>query len=152
MPKAARSGGLRRCSTHAAKGERAAGSDLLHRRGLRDREVDQHGAGEIERREEVEIRGEAQMVGDRGRDQAADEIARDIAGDVGGERAAGVHGAALLAQIGQRQREGGRHAQPLHDPQHSEGGQVRRDRQQRGRDREQRQADQDAQPAIDALG
>ena len=63
---------------------------LLHRRGLRDREVDQHGAREIEGGKEIEIRGEAQVVGDPGRDQAADEIARDIAGDVGGERAAGV--------------------------------------------------------------
>ena len=152
MPKAARSCGLRRCSSHAANGERRGRLGLLHRGGLRDRKVDQHGAREIEGGKEIEIRGEAQVVGDPGRDQAADEIARDIAGDVGGERAAGVHGAALLAQIGQHEREGGRHAQPLRDPQHREGGQVGRDRQQRGGDRQQRQADQDAQPAIDPLG
>ena len=85
------------------------------------------------------------MIGDRGRDQAADQIARDIAGDVGGEGATGVGCAALLAQISQRERKGGRHAKALRDPQHSECGQIWRNREQRGRDREKRQTNQDAQ-------
>ena len=59
-----------------------------HRRGARMREIDQHGAGEIERCEEIEVCRQTQMVGDAGGNQPADQIARDIAGDVGGERAA----------------------------------------------------------------
>ena len=133
--------------------ERRAGGrrHLHHRRGLRDGEVDEHRAGEIERREEIEVRGKAQVVGDRGRNQAADEIAGDIAGDIGGEGATGVGCAAFLAEISQRERKGGRHAKALHDPQHSECGQIRRNREQRGRDREDRQTDQNAKPAVDAL-
>ena len=53
------------------------------------------------------------MVGDGRGNQPPDQVARDIAGDIGGKRAAGVHRAALLAEIGERQREGRRHAQPL---------------------------------------
>ena len=78
------------------------------------------------------------MIGDAGRYQPADQVARDIAGDVAGERAAGVHRAALFAEIGKRQREGRRHAEPLHDPQDREGGEIRRHREQRGRDRRAR--------------
>jgi hypothetical protein len=57
---------------------------------LRNFIIDQHGASEIERCEEVEIRGKTQVIRDRSRDQTADKIARDIAGDVGGKGAAGV--------------------------------------------------------------
>ena len=91
---------MRRATPRTESGR--AGSICFIGAALRDGEVDQHCAGEIEHGEEIEIRGQPQMVGDRGRDQAADEIAGDIAGDVGGEGAAGVGGAALLAQIGQR--------------------------------------------------
>ena len=135
MPKAARSCGFCKCAIHAANGERA-GSHLHHWRGLRDGVIDEHRAREIERRKEVEIRGKAEVVSDRGRHQAANEIARDIAGDVGGKGATGVGGAALLAQISEREREGGCHTKALQNPEHSECGQIRYNREQRGRDRE----------------
>jgi hypothetical protein len=85
-----------------------------------DGEIDQRRTGEVERREEIEIPGEAKAVGDRRRDQPADKVAGDIAGDVRGKCAAGVHRAALLAEIGEGEREGGCHAQALRDPQGGE--------------------------------
>ena len=85
----------------------------------------------------------------RGRHQPADQIAGDVAGDIGGERAAGIHRAALLAEIGQRQRERRRHAQSLRHPQDGEDGEIRRDGQQGGRDRENRKAEEDAEPPVD---
>ena len=138
MAKAARSGGLRQCVDRRREAAIAPSPHRMHRLDALDGEIDQHRAGEIEQREEIEIRRQAEIVGDRGRDQPADQIAGDVAGDVGGERAAGIHRAALLAEIGQRQREGRRHAQALRDAQHREDGEVGRDREQRGRDREQR--------------
>ena len=81
------------------------------------RKPDQRGADRLSSGEDIEIGGEAQMVGDAGRHQAAEQVAGDVAGDVGGERAGGVGCAAVLAEIGERQREGGRHAQALHDAQ-----------------------------------
>jgi len=57
----------------------------------------------------------------------------------------------LLAEIGEHQREGRRHAQALGDAQQREYGEVGRGRQQHGRNRQQREAQQDAPAAIDAL-
>ena len=85
MAKLARKGGFFRCMIQASKCERMLGP-RSHRRRLLDGEIDQHRAEQIEHGEEVEIAGEAEMVGDARRDQPADEIAGDIAGDVGGER------------------------------------------------------------------
>src|SRR5215471_19297978 len=68
-----------------------------------------------------------------------------------GEGAAGIRRAALLAQIGEGERKGGRHAKALRDTQDRERGQVGRDRKQRGRDRQQSEADQDAESAVDVL-
>ena len=119
MPKAARSAGLRQCSIIAANGD-CAGGHRMHRLDALDREINQHRAGEIEQREEIEIRCQAEAVGDRGGNQPADQVARDIAGDIGRERAAGVHRAALFAEIGERQRKRRRHAQALRDAQHRE--------------------------------
>ena len=53
------------------------------------------------------------MVGDGRGHQPPEEVARDVAGDVGGGGRGGVGGAAALAEIGERQREGGRHAEAL---------------------------------------
>ena len=121
----------------------------MHRLDALDGEIDQHRAGEIEQREEIEIRGQPERVDDRGRHQPADQVAGDVAGDIGRERAAGVHRAALLAEIGQRQRERRRHAQALRDAQDREDGEVGRARQQRGRDREQDEAHENAEPPVD---
>jgi hypothetical protein len=99
----------------------------LHRSGTRDREVDEHGAREVERGEEVEVPGQAEMVDECSRDKAADQIARDIAGDVGSKGPGGVRRAALLAEIGEGEREGRGHAQPLRDTQDRKRGQVRSD-------------------------
>ncbi len=60
--------------------------DAAHRRCLLHGEIDERRAGEIEQREEIEIGGEAEMIGDAGGDQPPDEIARHVAGDVGGKR------------------------------------------------------------------
>ena len=113
--------------------------------------IDEHSACEIECREEVEIRGETEVVRNRRRYETANEVARDIASDVGGEGATGVGCAALLAQICKRERKGRCHANALRDAQRSEGGEIRCNREQRGRDREGGQADQDAKPAVDTL-
>ena len=89
------------------------------------------------------------MVGDGGREQAAEQVAGDVAGDVGGERPGGIAGAAVLAEIGQGQRERRRHEHALRDPQRGEGGEVGGGREQHGRDRQQRQADDDAAAPVD---
>ena len=57
------------------------------------------------------------MLGHPGGDEAADQVARHIAGDVGGERAGGLFGTIVLAQMRQRQAECGSHEEPLHDAQ-----------------------------------
>jgi hypothetical protein len=82
----------------------------MHRLDALDGEIDQGGTDEIEHRKEVEVGGEAERVRDRGRDQPSDQVARDISGDVSRERTAGVHGAALFAEISERQCKGRRHA------------------------------------------
>ena len=48
-----------------------SGSHRRHWRCLVHREIDKHGAGEIERCEEIEVPGQPEVVGDRGRDQSA---------------------------------------------------------------------------------
>ena len=128
----------------------AARPHRLHGRGLMHREVDQQRAGQVESREDVEVRGQAQVIGERRRDQPADQIARDIARDVGGEGAGRVGGAVFLAEIGERQRECRGHEDALHDAQQREGAEPGRHGQQRRRYGEQREADQDAEPAVDA--
>jgi hypothetical protein len=60
----------------------------VHRLDALDGEVDQHRAGEIEQREEVEVRGQPERIDHGGRHQPSDQIAGDVAGDVGRERAA----------------------------------------------------------------
>ncbi len=55
----------------------------------------------------------------------------------------------MLAEIGQRQRKGRRHAQPLQDAQDGEHREIGRVREQRGRDRKQNKAQQNAEPAVD---
>ena len=117
--------------------KRRTGRPHLHyRRGPCDGVVNKHRAHEIERRKEVEIRGKAEVVSDRRRDQPANQIACDIASDVGGKSAASVGCTALLAQISERECECGCHTKALQDPEHSECGQIRCNREQRGRDRE----------------
>ena len=91
------------------------------------------------------------MIGHRGRDQPADQVACDVAGDVGGKRAAGIHRAALLAQIGERERERRSHEQALGDAQSREDRQIGCHGEQGSRDRQQEQTDQDAEPAVDPL-
>ena len=149
MAKPRRSGALRRCSAQVASGEAGLALVRHHRRRAPEPEPDQHGAAQIEQGEDVEVGGEAEMVGDRRRQQAPEQVAGDVAGDVGGERAGGVDGTAALAEIGQGQRERRRHEHALRHPQGGEGGEVRRGREQRGRDGEQRQADDDAGAAVD---
>ena len=83
-----------------------SGPHLHHRGRLRHRIVDEHCTGEIERCKEIEIRGKAQVISHRSRDQAANEIARNIACDIGGECAAGVGRAALLAEVSERECKG----------------------------------------------
>src|ERR687887_366029 len=97
MPKLARSGALRRCSAQTAKGERAGPPEAI---------VNQQGAAQVEDREDVEVGGEPEMIGERGREQPAEEVAGDVAGDVRRRRARRLAGAALLGEIGERQREG----------------------------------------------
>jgi hypothetical protein len=65
-------------------------------------EIDEHGAGQIERGEEIEVRGEPEMVGDCCRDEPANEIARHIARDIGRRRGRGIDRARMLAEIGER--------------------------------------------------
>jgi hypothetical protein len=129
MPNAARSRGFRR---------------------LRDRTVDEHRAGEVHSGKEIEIPCQAEVVGDRCREQAADEVAGDVASDVGGERAAGIGVAALFPEIRQGQRECRGHAEALADAQQHEHRQVRRDREQCRRDRERDQAQQNAHATVDS--
>ena len=76
-----------------------------HPLGPRDRVIDEHGSGEIERGKEMEIGREAQVVSDRGRNHPTEQIARDVAGNVCSKGSARIGRAALLAQIGQHQRE-----------------------------------------------
>ena len=121
----------------------------VHRLDALDGEVDQHRAGKIEQREEIEVRGQPERIDDGGRHQPPDQIAGDVAGDIGGERAACVHRTALLAEIGQRQRKRRRHAEALRDAKDRENGEIGRARQQRGGDREQDQACENAEAAID---
>jgi hypothetical protein len=71
-----------------------------------DREVDQQRARKIEQGKEIEIRRQAQIVGQSRRDETPDQVACDVPRDVGGKRAASVHRAAPLAEIGKRQRKG----------------------------------------------
>ena len=54
----------------------------------------------IEQGEDIEVRGQPERIGHRGRYQPADQIAGDVAGDIGRERAARIGRAALLAELG----------------------------------------------------
>ena len=148
MAKAERSAGLRQCPIVAANGDCAV-RHRVHRLDALDGEVDQHRAGKIEQREEVEVRGQSERIDQCGRHQPPDQIAGDVAGDIGGERAACIHRTALLAEIGQRQRKRRGHAEALRDAQDREHGEIGGARQQRGGDREQDQADENAEPAVD---
>ena len=58
---------------------------------MRDGVIDKSGASQIDRGKEIEVRGQAEMVDDRSRDQPANEVAGDVAGDVGGEGTVGIH-------------------------------------------------------------
>ncbi len=126
-----------------------ASAHVLHRRRLLDGEIDQGGAEQIERGEEIEIGGEAEMVGDGRRDQPPDQVAGDVAGDVGGKRARRVGRAVMLAEIGKREGEGSRHAQPLRHAKQGEGGEVRRMSEQSGGNCEHEEAEQDALSPVD---
>lgn len=77
------------------------------------------------------------MVGDGGRQKASDKIAGDIAGNVGRKRPTSRHGAAFLAEIGQRQGEGRDHEHALGDAERCEGCEVGRRGEQRCRNRQQ---------------
>ncbi len=119
MAKEARSGALRRWPSQLVNGERASAGARRHRRRAVDGERDERRTGEVEQREGVEVRGEAEMVRQARREEPADQIARDIARDVGGEGAGGIGRAAVLAEIGQRQREGSGHEDALGNAQQS---------------------------------
>jgi hypothetical protein len=80
--------------------------------------------------------------------QAADQVAGDVAGDIGREGAAGIHRAALFAEIGQRQCECRCHAQSLRDAEDREHGEIGRDRQQGCWDSEQDEAQQNTEPDV----
>ena len=112
--------------------------------------MDQNDAGKVEHGEPIEGRPEPKMVGESGGEEPAEEVARDVAGDVGREGAGRVHGVAMLAEIGEGQREGRGHAKPLRDPQQREGRKIRRPCEERGRNREQRETRQDAAAPVDA--
>ena len=86
---------------HGSK-RRGCIADRVHRLNPLDGEINQHRAGKIEQREEIEIRRQAEMIGDSRRNQPADQIACDVTGDVGRKCAACIHRAALLAEIGER--------------------------------------------------
>ena len=58
---------------------------LPHRLGPLHGEIDEQCAKQVERGEEIEIGGEAKMVGDGGGEKPPDQVARHVAGDVGGE-------------------------------------------------------------------
>lgn len=147
MAKAARSAGLARCASQLANGEPHVG--LAHRRRALDGEPDQHGAAEVERGEDPEIRSQPQMVDHAGGQQAAEQIGGDVARDVGGKGAGGIGGAGVLAEVGERQREGRRHAEALDDAQQGEERQARHGGEQRGRQRQDREAEQDAAAPVD---
>ncbi len=139
-----------------AQVQRPRGQLRLHRppeavggRSPLHREIDEHGPGQIERREEIEVRREPEMIGYRGGDESPDEVARDVTGDVGGRSGGRVDRTRMLAEIGERQREGGRHAEPLDDAQRGENGEVGRNGEQSGRKCENDEADQDAEPLVD---
>ena len=149
MPNAARSRGLRRCSAHDAKLRFHGSPEAVRGRRPLYGEIHERGAGEIERREEIEVRRQPEMIGHRRGDEPSDEIAGDIAGDVGGRSRGGVDRTRMFAEIGERQREGGRHAQALDDAQRREHGEVGRAREQRGRNRENDETDQNAEPLVD---
>jgi hypothetical protein len=123
--------------------DRAHGLDAL------DGEVDQERASEIEHGKEIEVGREAQIVGYGRRDETPDQITCDVPRDVGRECAAGIHRAALLAQIGKSECKGRGYAEALHDAKNGEGGKVRRDRKQACWDRKQKEACQNAHPAVD---
>src|SRR5215218_4260704 len=74
--------------------------------------MNQNGAGKVEHGEPIKGRAEPEMIGEAGGEEPAEEIARYIAGDIGREGAGRVHGAAMLAQIGEGEREGRGHASP----------------------------------------
>jgi hypothetical protein len=109
----------------------------------------QHPA-QVQRGEGVEIRSKPQMVCHRRRKQPAEQVAGDIAGDIGGEGRCGPARTAGLAQVGQRQRERSRHAEPLHHAQRSEHRQTRHRREQQRRQRQHHKAQHDAAPSVDA--
>lgn len=111
----------------AREGRGAKRHGPLHRRRARDGKVDQDGACKIERREEIEMPSQTQVIGQGRRNQATDQVAGDVAGDIGGERAPGIRRAAFLPEIGQRQCESRRHAQSLHHAQGRERHQIRGD-------------------------
>ena len=67
-------------------------------------------AREIQRGKEIKVRRQPEMIGDASRDQPPDQVARHIAGNIGSERAGGVHRAAFLAEIGEREGKGRCHA------------------------------------------
>ena len=110
-------------------------SHLHHRSRLGDREVNERSASQIHSGEEVEVGCQTEVVGDRGRDQAADEVARDVSGYVGRESTIRIAVAALLPEVSEHESECGRHEQPLRDAEHREHGQIRSNRQERGRNR-----------------
>src|SRR3981189_2555913 len=62
----------------------------MHRLHPPDGEVHQRGAGEIQRREEVEIRYQTQPKNDTRTKQAAEQLARVVTGDIGRETTADV--------------------------------------------------------------
>jgi hypothetical protein len=121
----------------------------MHRLDPIDREIDQGSARHIEDGEKVEIPGQAESVHDRCRNEAAEQVARYIAGDVGGKCAARLYCAALLPEIGERQRECGCHAKPLRNAKDCEDSQAWRNRKQAGRNGQKNQAGKNAEPVID---
>jgi hypothetical protein len=110
----------------------------------------QRRAGQVEASEEDEVRGNAEVIGNRGRDQTPEQVAGDVAGDVGGEGTACISGTAFLSEPGKRQRECGCHAQPLRDAQRGKCGKVRRRCQGQGRDRKDDEARDNPEATVDA--
>ena len=150
IAKLARRRGSARCRIQVANGEREAPAVFRQRRRMGQPEMDQSGAGKVEHGEPIEGRAEPEVIGEAGGEEPAEEVARDVAGDVGREGAGRVHGVAMLAEIGEGEREGRGHAQPLRDPQQREGRKVRRRGEERGRNREQSETRQDAAAPVDA--
>jgi len=89
------------------------------------------------------------MIGDRGGDQSAEKVRGDVARNIGREGARRIRGTAMLAEIGEGEREGASHEQALHDAQRRKAREPGSHRQQQRRKYERGEAQQDSAPAVE---